>query len=77
MYLAEAAEQIDTPYTSALIGMSLNGHADNAGNCQHGQITASKKLMIFWWNVHAIITNVSTPYFDYLVLHMYTYFVVA
>ena len=47
MYLAEAAEQIDTPYTSALIGMSLNGHADNAGNCQHGQITASKKLMIF------------------------------
>ena len=49
MYLAEAAEQIDTPYTSALIGMSLNGHADNTGNCQHGQITASKKLMIFWW----------------------------
>ena len=31
-----------------LIGMSPNGHA-NAGNCQRGQITASKKLMIFWW----------------------------
>ena len=49
-----------------LIGMSPNGHADNASNCQKGQITASKKLMIFWWRpmciVHAIITKVTAPF---------------